>query len=384
MAEDSGQERTEDATPRRKQQAREKGQVARSRELNTMLMMLVSGAALMVLGPALISSLMTLFREHLHMSRADIFDPAAMMRLFESAMLDALWGLTPFFIVVVAAAVAGPLAMGGISFSTKAIAFKWDKLDPVKGIGRLFAWRGLVELLKALAKFVVIGSIAVTFLYHQLDEYLGLGYEPLKPALGHTMHLLLYGFMVIASTLILLAAVDVPFQLWDHNKQLKMTFQEIKDENKETEGNPDVRGRVRRVQKEMAQRRMMAEVPNADVVVTNPQHYAVALKYDPETMPAPVVLAKGMDLMAMQIRSIAREHDVMILEAPPLARALHHTTEIDAEIPSGLYLAVAQVLAYVFQLKRAGKGGGRTRGYGAGKPHRMDDLPIPDDMQFDS
>ncbi len=384
MAEDSGQERTEDATPRRKQQAREKGQVARSRELNTMLMMLVSGAALMVLGPALISSLMTLFREHLHMSRADIFDPAAMMRLFESAMLDALWGLTPFFIVVVAAAVAGPLAMGGISFSTKAIAFKWDKLDPIKGIGRLFAWRGLVELLKALAKFVVIGSIAVTFLYHQLDEYLGLGYEPLKPALGHTMHLLLYGFMVIASTLILLAAVDVPFQLWDHNKQLKMTFQEIKDENKETEGNPDVRGRVRRVQKEMAQRRMMAEVPNADVVVTNPQHYAVALKYDPETMPAPVVLAKGMDLMAMQIRSIAREHDVMILEAPPLARALHHTTEIDAEIPPGLYLAVAQVLAYVFQLKRAGKGGGRTRGYGAGKPHRMDDLPIPDDMQFDS
>ncbi len=384
MAEDSGQERTEDATPRRKQQAREKGQVARSRELNTMLMMLVSGAALMVLGPALISSLMTLFREHLHMSRADIFDPAAMMRLFESAMLDALWGLTPFFIVVVAAAVAGPLAMGGISFSTKAIAFKWDKLDPIKGIGRLFAWRGLVELLKALAKFVIIGSIAVTFLYHQLDEYLGLGYEPLKPALGHTMHLLLYGFMVIASTLILLAAVDVPFQLWDHNKQLKMTFQEIKDENKETEGNPDVRGRVRRVQKEMAQRRMMAEVPNADVVVTNPQHYAVALKYDPETMPAPVVLAKGMDLMAMQIRSIAREHDVMILEAPPLARALHHTTEIDAEIPSGLYLAVAQVLAYVFQLKRAGKAGGRTRGYGAGKPHRMDDLPIPDDMQFDS
>ena len=384
MAEDSGQERTEDATPRRKQQAREKGQVARSRELNTMLMMLVSGAALMVIGPTLISSLMTLFREHLHMSRADIFDPAAMMRLFESAMLDALWGLTPFFIVVVAAAVAGPLAMGGISFSTKAIAFKWDKLDPIKGIGRLFAWRGLVELLKALAKFVIIGSIAVTFLYHQLDEYLGLGYEPLKPALGHTMHLLLYGFMVIASTLILLAAVDVPFQLWDHNKQLKMTFQEIKDENKETEGNPDVRGRVRRVQKEMAQRRMMAEVPNADVVVTNPQHYAVALKYDPETMPAPVVLAKGMDLMAMQIRSIAREHDVMILEAPPLARALHHTTEIDAEIPSGLYLAVAQVLAYVFQLKRAGKAGGRTRGYGAGKPHRMDDLPIPDDMQFDS
>ncbi|HFQ13303.1 MAG TPA: flagellar biosynthesis protein FlhB [Gammaproteobacteria bacterium] len=382
MAEDSGQERTEQPTPRRRQQAKEKGQVARSRELNTMLMMLASGFALLALGPGLIMTLSRIFREHLDMSRADIFDPAAMMRLFESAMLDALWGLTPFFIVVLAAAVAGPLAMGGISFSSKALAFKWEKLDPVKGLQRLFAWRGLVELLKALAKFVIIASIAVTFLYHQLDEYLGLGNEPLKPALAHTMHLLLFGFLVIASTLILLAAVDVPFQLWDHTQQLKMTFQEIKDENKDTEGNPDVRGRVRRVQKEMAQRRMMAEVPKADVVVTNPEHYAVALKYDPETMPAPVVLAKGVDLIALQIRSIAREHEVVILEAPPLARALHHTTEINAEIPSGLYLAVAQVLAYVFQLKRADRA--RRRGYGPGKPHRMDNLPIPDDMQFDS
>jgi len=384
MAEDSGQERTEEPTARRKQQSRDKGQVARSRELNTMLMMLVSGIALLSLGPTLINTLATLFREHLTMSRADIFDPSAMMRLFESAMLDAVWGLTPFFIVLMASAVAGPLAMGGISFSSKALAFKWEKLDPIKGLGRLFAWRGLVELLKALAKFVIIGSIAVTFLYSQLDVYLGLGGEPLKSALAHTMHLLLFGFLVISSTLILLAAVDVPFQIWDHNKQLKMTFQEIKDENKETEGNPDVRGRVRRVQKEMAQRRMMAEVPNADVVVTNPEHYAVALKYDPETMPAPVVLAKGVDFIAMQIRNIAREHEVLILEAPPLARALHHTTEIDAEIPSGLYLAVAQVLAYVFQLKRAGKDKGRARNYGAGKPHHMNDLPIPDDMQFDS
>ncbi len=384
MAEDSGQERTEDPTPRRKQQAREKGQVARSRELNTMLMMLSSGVALLVLGPALVTNLSNLFRQHLHMSRADIFDPGAMIRLFESAMLDTIWGLMPFFIVVIVAAVAGPLAMGGISFSSKAIAFKWDKLDPIKGLQRLFALRGLVELLKALAKFVIIASIAVTFLYHQLDEYLGLGNEPIKLALGHTMHLLLRGFLVISSTLILMALIDVPFQLWDHSRQLKMTFQEIRDENKENEGNPEVRGRVRRLQKEMAQRRMMAEVPNADVVVTNPEHYAVALKYDPETMPAPVLLAKGADLMAMQIRTIAREHDVTILEAPPLARALHHTTEIDAEIPAGLYLAVAQVLAYVFQLKRAGKDRGATQGYGAGKPHRMNDLPIPDDMQFDS
>ncbi len=384
MAEDSGQERTEDPTPRRKQQAREKGQVAHSRELNTMLMMLSSGVALLVQGPALVAVLGNLFSQHLQMSRAEIFDPGTMMPMFDSAMLAAIWGLMPFFIVVMLAAIAGPLAMGGVGFNSKAIEFKWEKLDPVKGLQRLFALRGLVELFKALAKFLIIGSIAVIFLYHQLDNYLALGNEPIKLALAHTMDLLLQGFLVIASTLIFMALIDVPFQLWDHSRQLKMTIQEIRDENKENEGNPEVRGRVRRLQKEMAQRRMMGEVPKADVVVTNPEHYAVALKYDPETMPAPILLAKGADLMAMQIRTIAREHGVMILEAPPLARALHHTTEIEGEIPAGLYLAVAQVLAYVFQLKRADKSQGRTQGYGGGKPHRMNDLPIPDDMQFDS
>ena len=377
MAEDTGQERTQEATPRRKEQAREKGQVANSRELNTMIMMLAAGAALFTLGPSAVEGMADLFRANFAMSRATIFDPMAMPRLLNDAILQALAILTPFFLVVVFAAVSGPLAMGGVTFSGKSIAFKWEKLDPVKGMQRIFAWRGLMELIKALVKFVVIATVAIIFLYNQAEEYINLGNEPVQQALAHAVNLLIWAFLIIASSLVLIAAVDVPFQIWDHNKQLKMTFQEVKDENKETEGNPDVRSRVRRTQREIAQRRMMAEVPKADVVVTNPTHYSVALKYDPQGMGAPVVVAKGVDLIAMQIRTIARENNVLLVEAPPLARALHHTTELDQEIPASLYLAVAQVLAYVFQLKRSKKKYGQ-------EGHKLNDLPIPDDMQFDS
>ena len=176
--------------------------------------------------------------------------------------------------------------------------------------------------------------------------------------------------------MILIALVDIPFQLWDHNKQLRMTHQEVRDDNKDTEGDPELRGRVKRMQREVAQRRMMAEVPKADVVITNPEHYSVALKYDQDSMSAPVVVAKGTDLMALQIRTIANEHRVPIIEAPPLARALHHTTDLEQEIPAGLYLAVAKVLAYIFQIKQK-PGWHKRRGL------RLDDLPIPDDMQYD-
>ena len=377
MAEDTGQERTEQPTPRRIQQAREKGQVATSRELNTMLMMLLAGASILFIGPGAVESFSDLFRKHLNISRANVFDPTAMPVMLESAILDALATLAPFFAVMIIAAIAGPLMMGGINFSPQAISFKWDKLNPVTGLGRVFSMKGLVELVKALVKFIVIGTVAIVFLYTQVDVYLGLGSEPLAQALPHMANLLIWAFLSIGSVLVLIALVDVPFQIWDYTKQLKMTFQEIKDENKDTEGNPDVRGRVKRVQREIAQRRMMAEVPKADVIVTNPEHYSVALKYDQNTMAAPTVIAKGVDLVAMQIRVIAREHEVPILQAPPLARALHHTTEIDQEIPAALYLAVAQVLAYVFKLRTD------LRSRKQKKDHKLNDLPIPDDMQFD-
>ncbi len=376
MAEETGQERTEDATPRRKQQAREKGQIASSRELNTVLMLMISGAALFIIGPHTANEMQLLFKEHLHIDRQTIFTPMAMPAIFETAILEAVNALVPFFIIVVLAALAGPLSMGGFNFSTQALSFKWEKLDPIKGLQRIFAVRGLVELLKALVKFIVIASVAIAYLYNHIGEYLGLGAEPLHQAIAHAGHLLIWGFLAMASTMILIAMVDVPFQLWDHHKQLRMTFQEVKDENKDTEGNPEVRGRVRQMQRNIAQQRMMQEVPKADVVITNPEHYSVALRYEGGKMGAPVLVAKGLDLIAFQIRNIAIENNIPIVQAPPLARALHHTTKLNHEIPAGLYLAVAQVLAYVYQLKQ-------RKGYAATQEHKIGDLPIPDDLQYD-
>ena len=377
MAEDTGQERTEQPTPRRIQQAREKGQVPTSRELNTMLMMLIAGATIMLIGPGIVDDFLDMFRRFLNISRENIFDTTSMPVILESAIIDALITLSPFFTLMVLAAVAGPLMMGGVTFSTQALSFKWDKLNPVTGMGRVFSKKGLVELIKALVKFLIIGATAILFLYTKMDVYLGLGSEPLVQALPHMAKLLTWSFLAIASVLVFIALIDVPFQIYDYTQQLKMTFQEIRDENKDTEGNPDVRGRVKRVQREMAQRRMMAEVPKADVIITNPEHYSVAIKYEQSSMAAPVVVAKGVDIIAMQIRTIAREHEIPILQAPPLARALHHTTEIDAEIPAALYLAVAQVLAYIFKLRTDPRWNKRK------KEHELNDLPIPEDMKYD-
>lgn len=377
MAEDTGQERTEQPTPRRIQQAREKGQIPTSRELNTMLMMLISGASIMLIGPGIVEDFLQMFKQHLNISRENIFDITSMPVMLESAMLDALITLSPFFTLMILAAVAGPLMMGGVTFSAKALSFKWDKLNPITGLGRVFSKKGLVELVKALLKFIIIGTTAVLFLYSKVDIYLGLGSEPLAHALPHMANLLVWSFLAIASVLVFIALIDVPFQIFDYTQQLKMTFQEIKDENKDTEGNPDVKGRLKNTQREIAQRRMMAEVPKADVIITNPEHYSVAVKYDQENMAAPIVVAKGVDIMAMQIRTIARENKVPILQAPPLARALHHTTEIDEEIPAALYLAVAQVLAYIFKLRTDPRWNKNK------KEHKINDLPIPDDMKFD-
>ena len=376
MAEQTGQERTEDATHRRLQQAREKGQIPNSRELNTLMMLMLAGGALWFVGPYAAKEMTSLIKTTLHLSREQIFDPVAMPSLFKEAMFDALGILTPFFIIMIIASIAGPVSLGGgLNFSSEAISFKWEKLDPIKGLQRIFAWRGLIELLKALFKFILIGLVAVILLYNQIDDLLNLSREPVKQGIAHTTEMLVMAYLVVASVMVVIAGLDVPFQLWDYKQQLKMTHQEVRDEGKETEGNPEVRSRVRKMQRDIAQQRMMAEVPKADVIVTNPEHFSVALKYDQDSMNAPLVIAKGVDLIAFQIRNIAREHNVPIVTAPPLARALHYTTELNQSIPYSLYLAVAQVLAYVFQLKR--RPGWQQRG-----DLKMGKLPIPDDMQF--
>lgn len=250
-------------------------------------------------------------------------------------------------------------------------------MDPIKGMKKIVGPQGLVELAKALGKFILIGTIATLFLWNLRDQLLTLGKQEVEVAMIDLGYLVVWVFLVLSLSLLLIALIDVPFQKWNHVRQLKMTKQEVKDENKDTEGSPEVKGRIRRLQVELSQQRMMQDIPEADVVITNPTHYAVALKYDQASAGAPIVVAKGADLIAQQIRMVGEANKVPVLEAPPLTRAIYYSTEIGNEIPSGLYIAVAQVLAFVFQLRRYNTRGGN-------KPQLdMEDLDIPNELKRD-
>ncbi|MDM3870978.1 flagellar biosynthesis protein FlhB [Porticoccus sp. W117] len=366
---ESGQEKTEQPTPKRLREARKKGQVARSRELNTMLSLLAGAVGLLFLGDTMFTKLSLLVSDSLTLEPKQIREPAMMAATFADSFMTALWLMTPLFVLLIAAAFAGPLFVGGFAFSMKAVAFKLEKINPLKGLKRMFSMKSLVELLKAVAKFLVVAGVAAALLWSMLDSLLALGVEELSASLAHAAQLCGWAFVAISAALILIAAIDVPFQLFQHNKQLKMTKQEVKDELKESEGRPEVKGRVRQLQREMSQRRMMEEVPKADVVITNPTHFAVALKYDDTGNGAPIVVAKGCDHLAARIRQVAESNHITLFSAPPLARALYATTELNQEIPADLYLAVAQVLAYVYQLNNMVDGQA---------PEMPTDLPVPE------
>ncbi|MEO6697689.1 MAG: flagellar type III secretion system protein FlhB, partial [Gammaproteobacteria bacterium] len=306
-----------------------------------------------------------------------VFDAAGLPHAFGQSVFDALGALFPFFLLLVLVALGAPLLLGGWSFSGKALAFKAEKLDPIKGLARMFSLHSGMELIKALVKFALVIAMLIVWLKHNAGAILNLGEEPLNAALAHAVNLMGWAFLVCSSTMIVVAAADVPFQIWDHAKKLKMTRQEIRDEGKETEGDPQVKGRIRNLQREMAQRRMMAEVPKADVIITNPTHYAVALRYDQSRMGAPRLVAKGAGLIAERIRELGAEHQVSIVSAPSLARAVYFSTDLNHEIPAGLYLAVAQVLAYVYQLRR------RMQDPDVQAVPLPDELPIPDDLRHD-
>ncbi len=373
MAEDAGQERTEQATPKRREEARKKGQVPRSRELNTALVLLAAAGVIMGFGGYFLSRMADLFRSSFTLQRADMTNPAAMLPAFESAIEIGLGAVLPFLIVMVLVGVFAQLALSGWTFSADQLNLKWNRLDPLKGLGRVFSTRGLIELVKAFIKFAFILAIAIMILWNEMDQLLGLGSLELEPAVASAAHLAAWTFVVLAAGMILLPLIDVPFQLWDYRRQLRMTRQEIRDEFRQTEGNPEVRMKLRQLQREVARRRMMQAVPKADVVVTNPTHYAVALRYDQKKNKAPVVVAKGADLIALNIRTLADEHRVPIVEAPPLARALYHNTKLDQEIPAGLYLAVARLLAYVYQLTH-------LHAWQRREDVKQPDFPIPDEL----
>ena len=354
MAEEqTGQERTEQPTERRLQEARKKGQVPRSKELNTMLSLLLASISLLVFGGYISQNLMQISVEGFSIPRELAFDTAQLPFQFMYMASQALLALSPFMAIMLVSVFAGPLLMGGWSFSLESISFKLEKLDPIKGLARIFSLKSLVELAKALAKFVLLLGAAILVFFSIDQQLLSLSSMTPKAAGLEAATILVQVLLILSATTILIVALDVPFELWNHSKQLRMTKQEIKDEMKETDGNPQVKQRIRTLQRQLAEGRMMEDVKTADVVITNPTHYAVALQYLDRPGSAPKVVAKGKDLTALRIRSIAADCDIPIFEAPPLARALYRSTEIGYEIPHVLYMAVARVLAYVFQLKSA-------------------------------
>ncbi len=354
MPPDQTQDRTEPASPKRLKEAAEKGQVARSRELTTAAMLITGAGGLILMGENLIRNLSLVAQRGMVIERAAVFDPTAMIRGLATALSAALQALAPLFVLLILIALVAPLALGGWSFSPKAMAPDLSKMSPIKGLGRIFSWNGLMELVKALAKFLVVLVAAWLLMSQFIPLILGLGRESVAAGLAHTASLLGWGFLFLCASLLVVAAVDVPFQAWQHARRLRMTRQEVKDEQKETDGNPQVRGRLREMQRQIATRRMMAKVPTADVIITNPTHFAVALRYDQATMRAPIVVAKGADLIAFQIRRIGAASRVPVVSAPLLARTLYHTTDLDREIPTELYVAVAQVLAHIYQLRAEG------------------------------
>lgn len=376
MAEnDTSQERTEEATPKRLQDAKSKGQVARSKELGTAAVLLASAFGFLLTGPSLAGALDRVMTKLFTMTREQVFDTNHMLNIWGVVFSELAVPMAWFIGIVALVAFIGNILLGGITFSSYAIMPKTSKMSPIAGFKRMFGVQALVELAKGLAKFGVVAVTAFFLLSFYFEEILALSKEHMPGNVHHALDLLVWLFILLCSSILIIVVFDVPFQIWNHNKQLKMTKQEVKDEYKDTEGKPEVKGRVRQMQREMAQRRMMAEIPNADVIVVNPEHYAVAVKYDVAKSAAPFVLAKGVDEVAFKIREIAREYEIPIVSAPPLARAIYHTTKIDQQVPEGLFTAVAQVLAYVYQLKQFQKGRGRRP-----TPIPMNQ-PIPDELK---
>lgn len=355
MAEEQELEKELPASERRLQQAREEGNIPRSRELAGGAILLVASAILMAMAGPLVTKSQDLMRHGLQLTRDDAFDPYRMLNQFASMLMDSLWILTPLLVVALVAAVLSNVAIGGLILSGKGLTPDFSRLNPMKGLGNIFSLNGLFELIKAVLKSVVLGYLGYRLIAAHTQTYVAMAAMPLGDSLTQSAQLAKTDLLAFAVVFFLLVAVDVPYQLWRYYKQLRMSLEDVKKEAKETEGDPYIKAKVRALQREAARRRMMEAIPKADVVVTNPTHFSVALKYDQQKGGVPRVVAKGADDMAFRIREIAREHGVPVMEVPALARALYKHVELDRDIPQSLYTVVARLLAYVFSLA-AGRG----------------------------
>ena len=375
MAEESDLEKTEPASPGRLEKAREEGQVARSRELVTFVMLVTGIGGLWAMGETISGHFSDALRNGLQFERASAFDASHMIVQAGTAVLQALLALMPLLAMMLVAALVAPMMLGGWLFSAKSLAPNFSKLNPVAGIGRMFSAESLAELVKTIVKSLLVGGVAWWVISGNVASIMALMSEPVHAALPHTLKLVALTCALIIGSLLLVALIDVPYQLWSHHRKLRMSREDLRQEQKENDGDPQVKAQIRRQQQQMAKRRMMAEVPKADIIVTNPTHFAVALKYHDKEMGAPRVVAKGTDLLALRIRAMAEENKIPILEAPPLTRALYRHARLGDEIPAALYAAVAEVLAWAYQLHR-------WRSEGGTLPRTPQDLPVPDSLDL--
>jgi len=361
MAEQSSSddsEKTEPATPRRLQKAKEEGQVARSRELTTFVLLFGGLIGLWGMGSMLYEQVGFVMEQSFLFERQQAFEIGPMLMNVAMLAQHALFALMPLFMLMVVLALVAPALLGGWLVSAKGMKPQLSKLNPVKGVKRIFSSQALAELGKAIAKSLLVGGVLIVFLMSRHGEYMNLMKQPVQQALANALQLAAQAALLMVLTLIVVVLIDVPFQLYSHAKKMKMTKDEVKREHKETEGDPHVKARIRSQQQAMSRNRMMSKVPEANVIITNPTHYAVALQYDEQNMNAPRVVAKGTEAVAARIREIAAEHKIPLLEAPALARALYFNVDLDREIPGPLYAAVAEVLAWAFRLKQVKVSGG--------------------------
>lgn len=372
MAEDSDQERTEPPSQRRLEDARNKGQVPRSHELTTFAVLMTGLLSIFALGPSIFAALKQIMVGEFSFTRAALTDPSMLWLHAQGAMRAAIFALLPFFLACALAACLTPILIGGWLFTFDTLAPNFERMNPATGIGRMFSVRSLVEMTKTILKSGLVGGVAAAVLWKDRDQFLQI--ITMAPDAGFVFlwQMVRFTLTMTVAAMALIVLIDVPYQLWDYHKGLRMTKEEVRQEMKEMEGSPEIKGRIRQLQREAARKRMMTAIPKADVIVTNPTHYAVAIQYT-EKMRAPIVVAKGSFLLAERIIELGKEHKVMVIRTPPFARALYHHTELGKEIPAALYTAAAEVLAYIYQLKQ-------YQHHGGVEPELNDNLPVPSEL----
>jgi len=376
MADDDTQEKTEEATEKRKRESKEKGNIVRSKELNSATVVVFGGILIIFQCESIGADLIQIFKEGLFYTKKEIINVDDIFFDLLFNMKSGILSIISFLIAIFFITLFIPMSVGGIAFTLEAIQPKLDRLNPIQGIKKILSLKSLIETLKSIIKFCLVALMFYVLMKLKLHTVFNLDLKYLHQSLADSMKILKFTLIFISSSLLVITAIDIPYQIWEHARQLKMTKQEIREEHKDTEGKPEVKSKVRQLQREISKRRMMGNVPKADVIITNPTHYAVAIKYEPDVSAAPIVVAKGADLIAQMIIKVADSNSVPFLQIPDLARSIFYNVEIDEEIPQGLYVSVAKVLAYVFELKKYKEGKSK-------RPKLPREFPIPEELQHD-